>query len=379
MRLLILSLDRKGAGPLYAFEMAKELSKTNDLYVITSSYCEIINRWRKLKQSNQIGLLEIPTYTSIKEYLLSLIRMKTKTKSLFKYVDKIKPEAVYYGMGHRWESYIDKGLKKRKIPIFHTIHVPDFSSEMNLLRKILMYFSIKSNVKNSKGIFILSACYKENFVKKWGLNENNVWVVPHAYFSGYETTDTHLLITNKISKKKEISILFFGRIDVYKGLDTLIAAFKIAAKKDPRLRLTISGNGPAGKLIPEIPPELALKVTLDIRWIPEEEIAGIFSKADFLVLPFKTQAQSGVIALASSFNKPVITSAIGGLKEQIIDGINGLLCEPENAMAFADKILLLSSTDSLYEKIVQGIKEKREDFSWRNSTNIVIKAIKETI
>ncbi|HQN23140.1 MAG TPA: glycosyltransferase family 4 protein, partial [Thermotogota bacterium] len=256
---------------------------------------------------------------------------------------------------------------------------PDFSSEMNLLRKILMYFSIKSNVKNSKGIFILSACYKENFVKKWGLNENNVWVVPHAYFSGYETTDTHLLITNKISKKKEISILFFGRIDVYKGLDTLIAAFKIAAKKDPRLRLTISGNGPAGKLIPEIPPELALKVTLDIRWIPEEEIAGIFSKADFLVLPFKTQAQSGVIALASSFNKPVITSAIGGLKEQIIDGINGLLCEPENAMAFADKILLLSSTDSLYEKIVQGIKEKREDFSWRNSTNIVIKAIKETI
>jgi len=96
-------------------------------------------------------------------------------------------------------------------------------------------------------------------------------------------------------------------------------------------------------------------------------------------LPFKTQAQSGVIALASSFNKPVITSAIGGLKEQIIDGINGLLCEPENAMAFADKILLLSSTDSLYEKIVQGIKEKREDFSWRNSTNIVIKAIKETI
>ena len=93
----------------------------------------------------------------------------------------------------------------------------------------------------------------------------------------------------------------------------------------------------------------------------------------------KTQAQSGVIAPRVFFRQACYNPAIGGLKEQIIDGEKGLLSDPENARAFAEKILLLSNTDSLYERIIQGIEEKRGEFSWKNSANIVIKAIEETI
>ena len=238
-----------------------------------------------------------------------------------------------------------------------------------------MFWNIRKNVKYSSGIFILSSIYKDGFSKKWRFPLERIFVVPHAFFSSHAGHNFPLPDKNPpISKKPKILILFFGRIDAYKGMDVLISAFEKAVRKDHRLFLRVCGNGPFDQLVPKIPPDVRSHLDLDVRWIGEEEIGGIFKQADFLVLPFRAQAQSGVIAMAYAFGKPVITSRLGGLVEQVVDGETGLLCEPGNASDFAKKIISLSQNDTLFEKLCLGIKKRGQIYSWENSAKIIQKA-----
>ena len=59
-------------------------------------------------------------------------------------------------------------------------------------------------------------------------------------------------------------------------------------------------------------------------WIPDEEISSFFSSSNVLVvLPYVDATQSGVISLAHSFGRFVLCKRVGGLADQIEEGING--------------------------------------------------------
>ena len=80
MKIVLLYLGRKGAGPLYSIELVNALiSKGINIYAIVSSYSENITEWRRL--SNRYGkeiflLQEIPTYKSKKEFLLNSFNIR---------------------------------------------------------------------------------------------------------------------------------------------------------------------------------------------------------------------------------------------------------------------------------------------------------------
>jgi len=56
------------------------------------------------------------------------------------------------------------------------------------------------------------------------------------------------------------------------------------------------------------------------RYIPNEEVGNYFEIADIVVLPYISGSQSGIIQIAYAFNKPVITTNVGGYREAVIDG-----------------------------------------------------------
>jgi len=137
------------------------------------------------------------------------------------------------------------------------------------------------------------------------------------------------------------TLLFFGMVRKYKGLDVLLAAMpKVLARID--CTLLIAGEfydavDKYQKLISEY--GLEQHVVLDNRYIPNEEIAGIFERADVLVLPYWTATQSSVAGIALANALPVIASESGGLKEIVIENVNGLLFPVGDSDALAEKII----------------------------------------
>jgi len=136
------------------------------------------------------------------------------------------------------------------------------------------------------------------------------------------------------------TILFFGTVRKYKGLDVLLAAMpKVLSQIECRLVI-------AGEFYDSIDKYRQLirdygieqHVYIDDRYIPNEEIAGIFDGVDLLVLPYLSASQSAVASISLANALPVIASRSGGLSEIVIENFNGLLFPVGDSEALADQI-----------------------------------------
>lgn len=137
------------------------------------------------------------------------------------------------------------------------------------------------------------------------------------------------------------TILFFGKVRKYKGLDLLLAAMpKVLSKIECELLIVGEFYDSIEKyrhLVRKL--DIENRVRIDNRYVPNEEVPGIFSGADVLVLPYLSATQSGVARIALSNRLPIIASRTGGLSEAVIEGFNGMLFTPGDSSELADKIV----------------------------------------
>jgi glycosyltransferase involved in cell wall biosynthesis len=127
-------------------------------------------------------------------------------------------------------------------------------------------------------------------------------------------------------------LLFFGRVMAYKGLAVLIAASDRLIERFPDLEIVVAGKGPE---LDRLAPELARRpfFTVHDAYIPDAAVAGLFRRADLLLLPYVEASQSGVAALAAAFGTPVVASDVGELGELVrITGM-GHVVPPGDAAA----------------------------------------------
>jgi len=156
---------------------------------------------------------------------------------------------------------------------------------------------------------------------------------------------------NNISSNKK-NILFVGRITRDKGYDTLLSAYTIVREKNKNVVLVINGQFADKKLRRNLSDEI-------IFIKPQDDIYHLYSVADLVVLPSRTDSFPFVMIEAGSFKKPFIGGNTGGIEEFIEDGKNGLLVDPENPKQLAEKIIYLLENpeigkimgEKLYEKV----------------------------
>jgi hypothetical protein len=88
-----------------------------------------------------------------------------------------------------------------------------------------------------------------------------------------------------------VRLLFFGTIRPYKGLEVLVDAFDVLASLEPgSWRLTVVGESWEGWTLPleKIARSAhAEHITVDTRYVPDEELPGLFRQADLVVLPYR--------------------------------------------------------------------------------------------
>jgi D-inositol-3-phosphate glycosyltransferase len=160
--------------------------------------------------------------------------------------------------------------------------------------------------------------------------------------------------------------LFFGYVRAYKGLDLALRA--LALCKEPGLRLWVVGEfyedrAPYDSLINEL--GLDDRVRIVDRYVANEEVAAYFQAADLVLQPYRSATQSGIAQIAFAFGKPVLATAVGGLPEQIEDGVSGLLVPPDDLPALATAMDRYFSDPALAARLAKGIAAAAARFSWR--------------
>lgn len=147
-------------------------------------------------------------------------------------------------------------------------------------------------------------------------------------------------------------LLFFGFVRPYKGLEYLIQALPRIRERLPA-HLVVAGEFWSSREFYErFAQEFGVErhITFVDRYIPDEELRHYFALADVVVMPYVSATQSAVVQLAFGFEKPVITTRVGGLAEVVQDGVNGLLVPPQDEVALADAVVRFF-TDGVGERI----------------------------
>jgi glycosyltransferase involved in cell wall biosynthesis len=181
---------------------------------------------------------------------------------------------------------------------------------------------------------------------------------------GVSKTKEEALDSLKLDKSFNY-MLFFGIIRKYKGLDILLEAFADERLQNKNLKLIVAGEfyedeKPYLDLIDKY--NLSESVILATTFIPDDEVVNYFCAADIIVQPYRNATQSGVTQIAYHFEKPMLVTDVGGLKEIVPHGKVGYVCEPTSG-SVVDAILDFYNNDK-EQQFIQGVIDEKTKYSW---------------
>lgn len=190
-------------------------------------------------------------------------------------------------------------------------------------------------------------------------------------YSGKNVLMAHLALkdygepTENIDKNNlgYIRFLVFGNIVHYKRIDLLLKAANILWDKGIKnFRVRIAGSciqweQEYAPLIKH--PEL---FELNIKRIPNEEVADLFADSHYFVMPYQDIAQSGAIIVAYRYNVPALVSDIPQFNEFVKDGLNGFTFHTQDEHALADKMLwIIQNHKQIYPRVCDNLRKYIND------------------
>ena len=184
---------------------------------------------------------------------------------------------------------------------------------------------------------------KEYVVKRYKVEPSKVCVIPNwvdvAHFK-------------PMSVSKECGrIVFVGRLEKQKNILSLIEA----VKKIPNVKLYIIGEGSLRKVIEaKIKSENIHNVVL-LGVVPNEKLPEELNKSEIFILPSLWEGHPKALLEAMACSLPVVGASVEGIRELIVNGVNGILCEP-NAESIRRAILKLLNDPELRKKLGENAR-----------------------
>ncbi len=378
-----------GGGEISAYLLAKNLSKTLDISVLTSKSEGL----RYFEEKDKIKIYRRLKSGDAKSILGNFKRKRNFQKSLKKEITEL-----------------DKKQNFDVIHFLNTTSIPNFKVNKRTIATINNYTSFcpKSNMfykekEVCKGAGFFKCCFcifSSEYIGKlkmpfylrfnklfWAFayssyinsNRNLKNIDKFVAVSGYVK---ELLLSNKIKnenikvipnlleikkpkrefqiKEKNILISSFGVLEKIKGIDLLIKAFN----KTKDANLLIFGDGSQKSYLEKIANKnVKFYGNVDYSYIP-----SIYKKSDIIVLPsLWPEPLSRILIEAAYYGKPIIATSVGGNNDAVINRRNGFIVNSEEEMA--EKLQILVSDKSLRNKMG---KESRKIFKEKfdNKKNI---------
>lgn len=283
---------------------------------------------------------------------LSNLKMLAQIRGI---LDRLHPDVAHLLAVNPW---FNLGLLAWRRPrLVTTIHDPVMHAGDRSQRKIPQ--AIRDlPIRYSQHLIVHGQALKKTLLTRHAIPPERITVVPIGELSLYRHWD------DQIWPEQEGTVLFFGRIWPYKGLDYLIAAEPAISAACPQARFVIAGQG---EDFDRYRAMMAHPERFEVRneYIPREDVPRLFQQASVVVLPYTEASQSAVIPLAYAFGKPVVATAVGGIPDVLEDGVTGYLVPPRDTNSLAEAVIrLLQDKETRLRMGQDGLEKTKKELSW---------------
>ena len=232
-------------------------------------------------------------------------------------------------------SFVSLAIAKKLcgvMPTYVVVHDVHSHPTLNLsLKKIILDQECKRLMKvvvsQSEGLIFLSEHTRSQFErleekKRRATKSITIKLCAHP-------VDCDPIAPRELVLEEGGYLLFFGRIDKYKGLERLLRVY--STQEDGFPRLVIAGSGKLSREEETLLNKCKNVVFIN-RFIPDGEMNWFFSNCSAVVLPYIEASQSGVLAMAYHFGKPVVVSDLPGLTEFVEEGVTGFVFSDDDGL-----------------------------------------------
>jgi len=354
----------------YALELANALGKNNRVHLLL-----LKNRVHQTIGANQLNgkLSNNVTYTLLP---YRSFRHPSILRVLFSILNlhfSFKPDVVHVQECNNPLNLLFFLFKFK--PVVTTVHdvVLHPGTEASTIKSWRFLVGKKLREHTYNKIIVHGEKLKRLFLSNNKRLDQDVFVIPHGCLFTFPQ------YKNENVREEPHTVLFFGRIEKYKGLKYLIEAEPLVSKILPDFKIIVAGRGEdvkthRAKLLSN--PHFELHD----RFIPNDEVAHLFQRASAVVLPYIEASQSGIAAMAFAFGKPVISTNVGSLAEMIEHKITGIIIPPKDKLALSKAIIkILSDTQQRLYLSDNAQKASLTKFCWDNIAKLTGKVYKKAV
>ena len=266
------------------------------------------------------------------------------------------PDAVLVQGAHEtWFVLLGRSLSRVRAPIVLDVH-GDWRSPTRLYgspaRRLLSPLADRmalSALRRVDAVRTISD-YTTELVRSYG-------VEPAAEFPAF--MDLEPFLAPVVPLPSPPRVLFVGVLELYKGIDDLADAWRLAAPRVPDATLHIVGKGSRRAVVEALLGDVPDRTDWTEE-LPTEGVARALDAATILVLPSRSEGMGRVLVEAFCRGRGAVASNVGGIVDLVKDAENGLLVPPQRPEALADALVRVLGDAALAEQLGAGAKASSE-------------------
>ncbi len=338
--LLVATTSYAGMGP-YVAEIVNGFSPEDDIYYFFHDYEDRYFERNVKEELRSHSVFYLAPNSAMNKLRHLITNRFSYDRMLLKLCKKKRIELVHY-INDIPTARMQRKYERMGLTVLSTVHDLEpheaKKSWHKMLRQNIMYKRLAKNLQEAKYLVTNSLAQYESLKRRYEGKTITYHPFPSLVtkeiVNGHETPE-------ELKDIDKPYILFFGRIEKYKGIDLLYKAFTSSPQLCENFRLVIAGSGELG--FERINDESG--VIFINRYIRDTEVASLYRNAHCVAYPYISATQSGVLSLAFYYQIPVVASDIPFFKGIIGPSSTGLLFKKENVEDLRSKLLTLCQTD----------------------------------
>lgn len=178
----------------------------------------------------------------------------------------------------------------------------------------------------------------------------------------------------EVSRKEDVlTVGFVGRLKKHKLPDHAIKAFLMIKKSIPSCKMWMIGDG---YMQNELKKEYGKEITF-LGHVNNGIKYELLAKAHLVLVPSVREGWGMVVTESNAMGTPVIAYDVNGLRDSVVDGVNGILVKDKNPESLAKNAMKLLANRDLLQKLSSSALNYSRQFNWEKTFDYVSKQVDE--
>lgn len=238
-----------------------------------------------------------------------------------------------------------------------------------------LYRATLGKLAMKAGVVVVISEFEKRLIERSGYRVKRLEIVPPGVDNEEFDSVTYNVYNKYLETKNKKIILFVGRIDHNKGVDTLIKASVSVLKKEPDTVFFLAGpDFGEMKNLKAMAEELGVaKSFIFSGQLERPDLVSAFKNADIFAFPSRYEAFGITLIEAMIAGKPVVANDCSAISFVIKHNKNGLLFPYDNWLALSDILVSLLKDENMRKEIAKkGCLDTKEKYSWQKTISAIV-------